>query len=244
MLKNEKSDNQKEKNKSKIKNHLKDKSKKKAVKIPINKPNLMSLRNTRTMRNSRKCIKNFNVTKSISSKEERKKRNSPTKFRNKLNNLKTSKTINTKYCSENILLSSKDINIKKEKNTKNKNVKNHYCNFDKMNEIFKKNYLKKTIIIDNEGNNNLNLNIQPNKYDYKNILSNQKLKNFNEKNEINNSFSFKDNTEINSLFENSINNNNSILKHKNEHNILSHSSQSTFYYFFCLRCCFSSIFSD
>ena len=220
MFKNEKNNNQKELNKNKMKNLPKSRTKKNEVRIPVNKPNLISLRSVRTLRNSRKFInKNSNIYKSISSKEEMKKRNSPSKFRNRLNNLQTNKTNYQKYCSENILLSSKDINNKlKDKTIKSNNIKKNYSNFDKVNDIFKKNYLKQTIIIDNEGNNNLNINIEPNRYDYKNILNNKKFNNFNEKNEINNSFSFKDNAELNSLFENSISYNSTIFNQKNEHN--------------------------
>ena len=104
----------------------------------------------------------------------------------------------------------------KEKKIQNKFKKNN-SNFNQRNipilkDLFKKNYLKQTIIIDNEGNNNLNLNPQHiGKKDYKNILDNKKFQNFNEKNENINTNTFSDINEKNSLFEDSNNYNSKIL---------------------------------
>ena len=63
--------------------------------------------------------------------------------------------------------------IKKNKSNFNKRI------IPKLSNAFKKNFLKKTIIIDNEGNYNLNLNLQyTKKNDYKNILGDNNFKYF------------------------------------------------------------------
>ena len=87
-------------------------------------------------------------------------------------------------------------------------------NLPELENIFKKKKFKKTIIIDNEGNNNLNLDIKKGGNDYKNIL-NKKEDNTIISNSINT------NTETNSLFTNgskmeiSNNNINNILEEYN-----------------------------
>ena len=97
------------------------------------------------------------------------------------------------------------------KDKKNKNFKKNNSNFNKrnickLNDVFKKNFLKQTIIIDDEGNNNLNLNLEHTENnDYKNILGDKNLINFNENNENCNSTIFSENNETNSLFESSVN---------------------------------------
>ena len=169
----------------------------------------------------------FNTKKnhnSISSKEE-----IASKFANKskLNKI-TQKTVynntcgntnsnNNKLFSSNLFLTNDtDIpipdeekkNIKKNKFNKNNNNQGEMLNLPELETIFKKNTFKKTIIIDNEGNNNLHLNIKKGENDYKILLNN------NNKSIFSNS-SINANTETNSLFTNAskveasnINNNN------------------------------------
>ena len=173
-----------------------------------------------------KPTKTFNkkiaIHNTILSREEMKNKNTPLARMRNIKNKQNSKINNnnyTKLYTTNILNYKKDTeNTSKEKEKKilNKFKKNN-SNFNqksihKLNDIFKKNYLKKTIIIDNEGNNNLNLDPQHiGQKDYKNILDNKKFQNFNEKNENANSNTFSDINEKNSLFEDSNNYNSKIL---------------------------------
>ena len=177
------------------------------------KPKTNSLKITKPHDEPKKYNRNIKIHNSISSKEEVKKKMSPAKIRNKpkKDNLTTNNTYsNTNNSNTNRLLSNylyltnEDFQIKDEnkKAKKNKNIKN-YSNGEKLNlpelhGIFKKNMLKKTIIIDNEGNNNLNLDIKKGEHDYKKLLYKD--------NDNNNTFlsnSFNANTETNSLFDNS-----------------------------------------
>lgn len=168
--------------------------------------------------------KNSKIHNSISSKEEIKKKTSPSNIRNRQNNqnLGNNNTNSNKLFSSNNLFSTRDTDsISKENDQKFKNyyIKN-YSNFNKTNltkgnDIFKKNFLKQTIIIDNEGNNNLNLNLNHiGTKDYKNILNENKNKNeiFNDNIDSNNSINLFCNTDANSLFESSNYTNNSLSK--------------------------------
>ena len=211
--KDKEKDKDKEKNiksqKDKIKNN-KDKNDKKQQIQPNTKINQLKINKANT---ETKKYRNIKVHNSISYKEEVKNKISPTKKRNKptTQNLMTTNTYITNYnrlYSSNYFYHDKDIKLKdKEKENenkvkKNKNIKN-YSNGEQLDLpdlIFKKNLMKKTIIIDNEGNNNLNLDIEKGENDYKKILD--------KKNEYSNSIlsnSFSGNTETNSLFENSNN---------------------------------------
>ena len=165
--------------------------------------------------------KKITIHNTILSREEMKNKNiTLTRMRN-IKNKQNSKINNnyTKLYTTNILNLKKDTeNISKEKEKKIKNkFKKNKSNFNrgnipKLNDLFKKNYLKKTIIIDNDGNNNLNISPQNiGKKDYRNILDNKRFQNFNEKNENNNTKSFSDINEKNSLFEDSNNYNSKIL---------------------------------
>jgi hypothetical protein len=142
---------------------------------------------------------------SISTKEEIKKKLSPSKLRNKQNNklnllssntYKTNKLLSSNYlfltCEANSQSNLDDKKITK-KNKKLKNYSNggERINPNEISSMFKKDRFKKTIIIDDEGNNNLNLNIDKD-YDFKNILKNDN------NTIISNSFS--GNTDTNSLF--------------------------------------------
>ena len=192
------------------------------------KSTLTALKPTKTyVASKNKSNKNITINFSLSSKEELQKKTSPNNrnIKNK-KNLKKCKTNYNKIKTSNILISSKD----KDKDKINKNFRKNYSNFNKINinipelnkDIFNKNFLKETIIIDNEGNNNLNIYINPkNKINYKNIINKRKLIKFNEKNEINNLMTNNENNDLNSLFENStnsINYNNNVLNIINKEN--------------------------
>ena len=187
--------------------------------ITSNKPENSRLKPSKTfVAPKNKFNKKITIHNSISSREEIKKKNSPNvdiNLKNKLN-LKTTNINYSKCISSNIFLSTRDYNCLSKDEKKN-NLKKHKSNLNKrnspkLNNGFKKNFLKKTIIIDNEGNNNLNLNLEyTKKNDYKNILGNKNLKYFNENNENCNSTIFSDNNESNSLFESSVNSTSKIL---------------------------------
>ena len=157
---------------------------------------------------------NFNKKRnhnSISSKEE-----VATKFLNrpKINKLKTNieyyntcgnknKNNNNKLFTSNLFLTNDtDTPIieeeKKIKKSKFMNInEDKILNLPEEETIFKKNNYKKTIIIDNEGNNNLHMNLKKGENDYKKILDNK----INNKSVFTNS-SVNVNTETNSLFTN------------------------------------------
>ena len=175
------------------------------------KSELNSLKTFKTlseMKNQyKKGPKNHN---SISSKEEAFKKNSSNEQKNmkiKQNKTNYNSSKFSRFISSKIVLTKTDkVNLSKEK----ERVRNN-CNKD-LHQLFKKNFLKQTIIIDDEGNNNLNLNLKNiDKNDFRNLLNlNQnKNKNINSINN-NNSISFNANTETNSLFESSHNYNNQI----------------------------------
>ena len=133
---------------------------------------------------------NFNKKRnhnSISSKEE-----VATKFLNrpKINKLKTNieyyntcgnknKNNNNKLFTSNLFLTNDtDTPIieeeKKIKKSKFMNInEDKILNLPEEETIFKKNNYKKTIIIDNEGNNNLHMNLKKGENDYKKILNNK-----------------------------------------------------------------------
>ena len=192
-----------------------------------NKSTLTTLKPTKTFV-ACKNKSNKNINYSITLKEELKKKLSPNQrnIKNK-QNIPKSNTNYNKIKSSNIIYTSREIDKDKDKENEKinkKNFKKNLSNFNKkiipkLNcDIFNKNFLKQTIIIDNEGNNNLNLYFNNNlKNNYKNILNNRNIK-FNEKNENNNSFNFNGINETNSLFENSTNYNNSLLHIINKEN--------------------------
>ena len=108
---------------------------------------------------------------------------------------------NNKLLSSNLFLTNDtDIPITDEekKTIKSKFYKNNndgeISNLPELDTIFKKNKYKKTIIIDNEGNNNLHLNIKKGENDLKQI--------FNNNNSIFLNSNVNSNTETNSLFTN------------------------------------------
>ena len=148
----------------------------------------------------KKGPKNHN---SISSKEEAFKKNSSNekksmKIKQNKTNYNSSKF--SRFISSKIVLTKTDkVNMSKEK----EKIRN---NDDKdLHQLFKKNFLKQTIIIDDEGNNNLNLNLKNiDKNDFRNLLNLNHNKN-KIINSNNNSISFNENTETNSLFESSHN---------------------------------------
>ena len=186
--------------------------------ITSNKPENSRLKPSKTfIAPKNKFNKKITIHNSISSREEIKKKN----LQNK-QNLKTTITNYSKCITSNVFLTSSDSNCLSKDKKKNNLIK-HKSNFNKrinpkINNAFKKNFLKKTIIIDNEGNNNLNLNLQyTKKNDYKNILGDKNLKYFNENNENCNSTIFSENIESNSLFESSVNSNSNILNKINNH---------------------------
>lgn len=227
MIKNNKNVIRKEKEKNKTDNQIKKtKSKYKLniekTSILFNKPETSCLKPTKTfVESKKKLIKKITIHNSISSRNEIKNKNSPNVNRNTKNNqnFKNNNTNYSKCISSNIILSSRN-SLSKDK--KNKNFKKNNSNFNKrnickLNDIFKKNFLKQTIIIDDEGNNNLNLNLEHTENnDYKNILGDKNLINFNENNENCNSTIFSENNETNSLFESSVNYSNNILNKINK----------------------------
>ena len=172
------------------------------------KPQDYQLKITKVNTEAKKNTRNIKVHNSIGSKEEVKKKISPNKIRNKMSkqNLTSTNTFtnNNRLFSSNLFLTNDtDFQVKEEdkKVKKNKNIKNYSSNGDKkkfpeLNKNYKKSKFKKTIIIDNEGNNNLNLKLSKGDNDYKNILNNN-----NEKNISVISSSLDGNTETNSLFE-------------------------------------------
>lgn len=181
------------------------KDQKKKLKIIIEKNPLKSKINQIDSTETKKYNRNIMTHNSISTKEEIKKKLSPSKLRNKKNNklnllsnntYKTNKLLSSNHlfltCEANSQLNLDDKKITK-KNKKLKNFSNggERINPKEINSVFKKDKFKRTIIIDDEGNNNLNLNIGKD-YDYKNILKN------NNNTIISNSFS--GNTDSNSLF--------------------------------------------
>lgn len=181
------------------------KDQKKKLKIIIEKNPLKSKINQIDSTETKKYNRSIMTHNSISTKEEIKKKLSPSKLRNKQNNklnllsnntYKTNKLLSSNHlfltCEANSQLNLDDKKITK-KNKKLKNFSNggERINPKEINSVFKKDKFKRTIIIDDEGNNNLNLNIGKD-YDYKNILKN------NNNTIISNSFS--GNTDSNSLF--------------------------------------------
>ena len=147
---------------------------------------------------------------SISSKEDVSSkfltRPKTTKLKSNLENYNTygnKNTNNNKLFTSNLFLTNDtDIQIideeKKIKKTKfSNNNEEKILNLPEVETIFKKNNYKKTIIIDNEGNNNLHMNIKKGENDYKKILNSK----INNKSIFGNS-SINANTETNSLFTN------------------------------------------
>ena len=147
---------------------------------------------------------------SISSKEDVSSkfltRPKTTKLKSNLENYNTcgnKNTNNNKLFTSNLFLTNDtDIQIideeKKIKKTKfSNNNEEKILNLPEVETIFKKNNYKKTIIIDNEGNNNLHMNIKKGENDFKKILNTK----INNKSIFGNS-SINANTETNSLFTN------------------------------------------
>ena len=227
MIKMTKKKSVKEKSNSNLPSYPKKISKQKSKNI-VEKKFSLSKSKLNPLKTSKKFSESkFNSKKnhnSISSKEE-----IITKFQNKskLNKI-NQKTVynntcgnnnnnnNNKLFSSNLFLTNDtDIpipdeekkNLKKSKFNKNSNNQGEILNLPELDKIFKKNTFKKTIIIDNEGNNNLHLNIKKGENDYKILLNNNKS--------IFSNSSINANTETNSLFTNAskvetsnINNNN------------------------------------
>lgn len=112
----------------------------------------------------------------------------------------------SRFISSKIVLTKTDkVNLSKEK----EKVRNN-CDKD-LHQLFKKNILKQTIIIDDEGNNNLNLNLKNiDTNDFRNLLNLNHNKNKIINNNNSNSISLNQNTETNSLFESSHNYNKQI----------------------------------
>ena len=147
---------------------------------------------------------------SISSKEDVSSkfltRPKTTKLKSNLENYNTygnKNTNNNKLFTSNLFLTNDtDIPIideekKIKKNKFSNNNEEKILNLPEVETIFKKNNYKKTIIIDNEGNNNLHMNIKKGENDYKKILKSK----INNKSIFGNS-SINANTETNSLFTN------------------------------------------
>ena len=181
------------------------KEQKKKLKIIIENNPLKSKINQMENTEPKKFNRNIMTHNSISTKEEIKKRLSPSKCRNKQNklNLLSNNTFKSnKLLSSNHLFLTSEANsqanlddkkiIKKNKKLKNYSNGGERISSKEISNAFRKDRFKKTIIIDDEGNNNLNLEIDKGDYDYKNILKNSN------NTIISNSFS--GNTETNSLF--------------------------------------------
>ena len=178
-------------------------------KYSLSKPKLQTLKTSKNFTESKfHTKKNHN---SISSKEE-----VNSKFPNKKSNKTKPKIVynntcgnnnsnNNKLFSSNLFLTNDtDIpipdddkkNLGKNLLGKNYNNKDEISNLPELENMFKKNTFKKTIIIDDEGNNNLHLNIKKGENDYKKLLNN------NNSNSLFLSSSINANTETNSLFTN------------------------------------------
>ena len=180
-------------------------------KYSLSKPKLKPLKTSKNLTESK--FHNKKNHNSISSKEE-----VNSKFQNKKSNKAKQKIVynntcgnnnsnNNKLFSSNLFLTNDtDIPIPDEgkKNLGKNNVEKDYNNINKdeimnlpeLENMFKKNKFKKTIIIDDEGNNNLHLNIKKGENDYKNLLNN------NNSNSLFLNSSINPNTETNSLFTN------------------------------------------
>ena len=194
-------------------------------KYSLSKPKLQPLKTSKNLTESK--FHNKKNHNSMSSKEEvgskfPSKKSMKTKPKFVYNNTcGNNNSNNNKLFSSNLFLTNDtDIPIpdedKKnlgknilEKNYNNNNNKDEILNLPELENMFKQNRFKKTIIIDDEGNNNLHLNIKKGENDYKNLLNN------NNSNSLFLSSSIKANTETNSLFTNGskmeISNNNYII---------------------------------
>ena len=204
----------KDKEKEKLNKILKDKFKNKQEKICELPQTITQISPTKSKINTetKKYNRKLKVHNSICSKEEVKKKINNIQIRNrnsKLNRISssTNNKSNKLFLSNYLFLTNDTNNLEKQKDKKikkNKNIKNHKneekINLPQLNSDFKKNMLKKTIIIDYEGNNNLNLNLPKGEKDYKKIL--RQNNNDNDTDNILTS-SFNRNTEENSLFDNS-----------------------------------------
>lgn len=175
---------------------------------------------TKSKLNSLKSPKNNTESKfskkrthnSISSKEEVNIRFPPKSIRNKMNqnifynntcgNTNISNNNNKLLTSNLFLTNDTDIPIPDEEKKMFKKSKFANNNDEKvltlpeLETISKKNKFKKTIIIDDEGNNNLHMNIKKGENDYKKLLNNENNNSIFLINSINS------NTETNSLFTN------------------------------------------
>ena len=195
----------------------------KSIPLP-KKQNETNLREGRALIESKKEINKKNKNNnSLSSKDDIKKKNTTLSIRSSKSSQISKKTNNNKLISSfNVHSLRASTNINKENNkefrkTFKKNNSNiNQKNIPKLNDlIFKKNILKKTIIIDTEGNNNLNINLKNfSKNEYKNILDINIPNPNNEQKENFNSTIFSDTNETNSLFERSSHNNNRDLSNK------------------------------
>ena len=181
-------------------------------KYSLSKPKLQPLKTSKNLTESK--FHNKKNHNSISSKEEvgskfPSKKSMKTKPKFVYNNTcGNNNSNNNKLFSSNLFLTNDtDIPIPDEdkknlgknilgKNYDNNNNKDEILNLPELENMFKQNRFKKTIIIDDEGNNNLHLNIKKGENDYKNLLNN------NNSNSLFLSSSINANTETNSLFTN------------------------------------------
>ena len=240
MIKTKKKLNQKEKSNANLTSNSQKISKQKSKtlndkKYSLSKPKLNSVKTSKNFTESKFHTKKNN--NSISSKEEVNAK-FPIKKTNKIkqnvvynNTCGNNNSNNNKFFSSNLFLTNDtDIPIQDEEKKnlgKNQlgnnfnNNKDEILNLPELENMFKKNKFKKTIIIDNEGNNNLHLNIKKGENDYKNLL------NTNNSNSLFLSNSINSNTETNSLFTNAskmeasnINNNYIINENEIKNNIM------------------------
>ena len=240
MIKTKKKLNQKEKSNANLTSNSQKISKQKSKtlndkKYSLSKPKLNSVKTSKDFTESKFHTKKNN--NSISSKEEVNAK-FPIKKTNKIkqnvvynNTCGNNNSNNNKFFSSNLFLTNDtDIPIQDEEKKnlgKNQlgnnfnNNKDEILNLPELENMFKKNKFKKTIIIDNEGNNNLHLNIKKGENDYKNLLNN------NNSNSLFLSSSINSNTETNSLFTNAskmeasnINNNYIINENEIKNNIM------------------------
>ena len=210
MIKNPKKTFQKEKSSIQLSNPQK-------ISKHISKPNIEKTSTNKIKFNPLKASKNYTESKyklnkrnhkSISLKGDENNNNNKwpnkfktTKFKQNIkynntcenNNNNISKNKNNKLFSSNLFLTNDTTDIPQvEEDKKNfKDNKNKELNISELDANFKNNKYKKTIIIDNEGNNNLNLNIKKGDNDYKILINNN-----------NTIISNNTNTETNSLFTN------------------------------------------
>ena len=188
---------------------------------PLKTPkNLMQLKFPKK-KNHNSISSKEEATKKIISRPRMNKIKQNIVYYNTYGNNKVSNNNNNKLLTSNLFLTNDTDNyvipdeekkfFKKSKFANNNEEK--IINLPDIDTVFKKNTFKKTIIIDNEGNNNLHMNIKKGENDYKKLLNTKNNKSIFYNSSINT------NTESNSLFTNDSKMEFSKFKFNNKNNI-------------------------